>query len=385
MRRLESIETELARLAERNPRSHWRIRRDRDSDGADEPCGVATVAYRGGLRRDHAHFGSLLAAPALGGGDGMASADDHVEDPGAGDGLDAFRGRRGVRHCGFRGFVADSVATGVNAETTPRRAGRELRRLIEERSRKFSELFAKALVQEDIEVIHDLRVCSRRLQQCLDGVYPQTPPPKVRRAQRMLRRVRHAVGEWRNCDVVLGLLDRRRPDGHKRDARARESVRARRARQIDKARRRLRREDLDRLAAAARKAASRCGRGADVRASIRLSIDRAWREWEAALSMARADASIRNLHALRIATKRLRYRVELAGDVGERRAAEVLPWLEKLQDAIGRWHDRQLLREVAGHPAKGDRLWDRGGLREIFALSRRTKERDALTGWIAKE
>ena len=101
--------------------------------------------------------------------------------------------------------------------------------------------------------------------------------------------------------------------------------------------------------------------------------------------MAQADASIRNVHALRIATKRLRYRVELAGDVGERRAAEVLPWLEKLQDAIGRWHDRQVLREVAGHAGKRDGLRDRGGLREIFALSGRTKERDALTGWTATE
>ena len=64
-----------------------------------------------------------------------------------------------------------------------------------------------------------------------------------------------------------------------------------------------------------------------------------------------------DLHAFRIATKDLRYRTELLYDVGHRQLKPQLKWLADLQDAIGVWHDRQVLHEaVAEAVARADVL-----------------------------
>jgi hypothetical protein len=47
---------------------------------------------------------------------------------------------------------------------------------------------------------------------------------------------------------------------------------------------------------------------------------------------------------LRIATKRLRYRVELAGELGEVDAEPLLDWCRNLQERLGAWHDHQILQ-----------------------------------------
>ena len=64
-----------------------------------------------------------------------------------------------------------------------------------------------------------------------------------------------------------------------------------------------------------------------------------------------------DLHAFRIATKDLRYRTELLYDVGHRQLKAQLKWLADLQDAIGVWHDRQVLDEaVAAAVARAEIL-----------------------------
>jgi hypothetical protein len=64
-------------------------------------------------------------------------------------------------------------------------------------------------------------------------------------------------------------------------------------------------------------------------------------KWRDALSQAMADRSVQNVHALRIQMKRLRYRVELARDLGAEEAVALIKWFKSLQDRLGRWHDRQ--------------------------------------------
>ena len=49
---------------------------------------------------------------------------------------------------------------------------------------------------------------------------------------------------------------------------------------------------------------------------------------------------------MRIATKVLRYRTELLYDVGARHFKGQLKWLADLQDALGVWHDRQVLHRA---------------------------------------
>jgi hypothetical protein len=73
---------------------------------------------------------------------------------------------------------------------------------------RFMSLEPKVLRGEDPEAIHDMRVASRRLQQVLDLIYPPPAPREVRRFRRRIRRCRRALGEVRNCDVLLARVEK---------------------------------------------------------------------------------------------------------------------------------------------------------------------------------
>src|SRR6476646_3002769 len=79
-------------------------------------------------------------------------------------------------------------------------------KLAHKRLERFVTLLAKVTVSDDPDAIHDLRVASRRLQQTLRVIRPQTKPGKIKKSIRMLRRVRRALGPCRNLDVNLGLI-----------------------------------------------------------------------------------------------------------------------------------------------------------------------------------
>src|SRR5882672_7212389 len=80
-----------------------------------------------------------------------------------------------------------------------------LERVIEVRLVRFVPLLAAVLSSDDPDAVHDLRVLSRRLQQTLDAATGTPRPPAARRLVRTLRRVRRALGEWRNYDVIVDL------------------------------------------------------------------------------------------------------------------------------------------------------------------------------------
>jgi CHAD domain-containing protein len=94
--------------------------------------------------------------------------------------------------------------------------------------------------------------------------------------------------------------------------------------------------------------------------SVRGRIEEAWAEWQRAQAAASATPSIATVHALRIATKRLRYRVEVARELDEVGAEAVLQWARRAQQALGEWHDRQVLHQlVAEALARPEVLLDR--------------------------
>jgi hypothetical protein len=119
---------------------------------------------------------------------------------------------------------------------------------------------------------------------------------------------------------------------------------------------------------------------------VRRAIGHAWERWVSTLSSAEHKRSVENIHALRIATKRLRYQVELAREIGEPEAHDVLPWLETLQDRIGSWHDRHVLQQMTkgsgGHERSTSREAERVELTRVLAAARRGKGKEALERWI---
>ena len=218
-----------------------------------------------------------------------------------------------------------------------------LARRARKRLRNFVKAVAEALVHDDPEVVHRARVASRRLQNDFVGLFPKPYPKKIRKFRRVLKKVRRDLGGWRNCDVVLALLEKKsQRAGSETKRRAwkisEKYVSDEREREIEEARRRLAARDIGPLAAKLEKLLDG---EPDNSAFLDAGVEEARKEWREALAAARDSRADADLHALRIATKKLRYRLELGRELG-RDDAPVLEDLKRLQRALGDWRDREL-------------------------------------------
>jgi CHAD domain-containing protein len=234
---------------------------------------------------------------------------------------------------------------------------------------------------------------------------------------RSLRSARRALSGWRDCDVVIVLLERKlRRLRNSYEKRAWQRVHAylldRRKKEIRGARRRLakrklftlgqRTEDLVAQWRQEREAQGGVDQ-ADFIATVSLSIKGAYANWQNALALAVESTDQADTHGFRIRTKQLRYRVELARDLGDRVVASQLGWLKHLQDSLGRWHDRaELIRFATEAVADADFLLNetraaslllRRAERELVSETAKVKselttviasgEYHALEAWIA--
>ena len=253
------------------------------------------------------------------------------------------------------GSVAgDSQPTAPIAETPDSIAiRRALARLLRKRVKRFVRLVPDVLTGSNPKAVHDARVWSRRLQQALSAFFPKPRTGKVRRLRRTPRRIRRALGEWRNCDVLLETIarqQRRTRSEAKRRAWVfvRDYLLQKRSKEVARAGKKLARQDLGDYAALAERL---LGQPPDESPEILLqrlrnSVQGAWTKWQSALTRAQETRAADDLHVLRIATKDLRYRTELLYDVGHRQLKAQLKWLADLQEALGAWHDRQVFHQA---------------------------------------
>jgi CHAD domain-containing protein len=243
-------------------------------------------------------------------------------------------------------------------------ARRSLTRLVRKRLKKFVALAPQVRADGNPKIIHDARVWSRRLQQAIDALFPKPRSAKVRRLRRTPRRIRRALGEWRNCDVLLELVARQHRltrSEAKRQAWTivRDYLLRKRAKEVARAGKRLLREDLGDYAARAEKVLRQASDESPDILMQRLgaSVQAAWIAWQSALARAQETRAVGDLHAFRIAAKVLRYRTELLFEVGAKPLMAQLKSLADLQDAIGGWHDRQVFhRAVAEALARAEVL-----------------------------
>jgi len=228
-----------------------------------------------------------------------------------------------------------------------------LRHLLTKQLRNFTELFARVLAEEDADAVHDLRVCTRRLQQILAAVLPQNESNRMRSVRRTLRRVRRALGRWRNCDVALQSVSRHR-QRTSNSVRKRgwelveKGIRAQRERAVHSARRKLYKSGgitLNHRIRQLLEAPAQPHRDGGSDHLIRAAVAQAAAQWHQALERANSERCVENIHALRIQGKRLRYRLELARELGVAGAAGLIQWFKLLQDRLGGWHDREELRQ----------------------------------------
>lgn len=229
-----------------------------------------------------------------------------------------------------------------------------LTRLLRKRLEKYVSLMPVVLVGDDPDAVHDVRVWSRRLQQSLVALFPKPRPGKVRKLRRTLRRVRRALGQWRNCDVVLKLASKQLRRTRSREKKqawglVRDYLLQERGDQVARARKKLRRQDLADLVGRIEKLMVQSGGQQETEAlmaRLRAGVEAAWTKWQFSLAQAMEARERGDIHALRIASKTLRYRIELVHDLGDANTQPLLEWLKELQEALGIWNDRQALYQA---------------------------------------
>ena len=249
----------------------------------------------------------------------------------------------------------------TNRDTAASQANeKKLISVTQRRLEKFVSLFAKVLVSDQPDTIHDTRVWSRRLQEVFRVLFPKPRVGKSQKLIRTLRQVRRALGSCRNIDVTIDLI-RRQTRCVNDDSPAyepwnliRNYLLEKRARQIARAHEELTRHDIMQFVTRTQSLLQVDGPEKEPEALLQQSLEEALTEWNDALRDAQETPQPDQIHGLRIAGKRLRYRAELLADLGHPSVKPRIKALKRLQDELGNWHDRyvllQFIAEFIGRP-----------------------------------
>ena len=214
----------------------------------------------------------------------------------------------------------------------------------------------------EARAVHQARVASRRLGEAVPVAVRVVTDVKAPHLRRDVRRVARAMGDVRELDVTLAVLDR--------EARGREwhgAVLGQVRRHLEKERERssrtmnakLGRVDLAKLEERAHELADAC----DARllpgwqSHLATRLRKRARRFDQALRAAGTLYAAEPLHRVRVAGKRLRYTLELARAAAGAPVGRHIATLKRLQDLLGSLHDLQTLeafvRTVAAEAVSG--------------------------------
>jgi CHAD domain-containing protein len=259
----------------------------------------------------------------------------------------------------------DGAPDKAESEEAELDAWKKVRELALRQLNRFMTLEPKVLRGDDPDAIHDMRVASRRLQQIMDLLYAKPRPRDIGNLRRKIRRSRRCLSTVRNCDVLIARVEKSLRSRH---APRRESwtavhhyLRERRAQSFEKALRKLGKVNLavfyvhlkrhlgpERNGASPAHHAASAAEPAPEQFYKRVAeaLDRTWRAFESQVALSHTDSRPAVVHGARIATKRLRYLIEVVAEFGVAGSAESLAWLRELQQHLGDWHDLEVLEQM---------------------------------------
>jgi len=259
--------------------------------------------------------------------------------------------------------------------------------------------------------LHKTRVASRRIREALPIVSTSAPPAKVKKLNRKLRELTRYLGPIRELDVELGLLEDESKKMEGVSGRAIEILR----REIAAKRKTLRDElaekapigdvkklirKLERVAdgnsgkakGKTKHAEADAAREAEWRGVLATRLMRRGKALRTALDEAGPLYAPERIHSVRIATKKLRYAIEIAHDARVPGAAPLIRVLRRQQERLGHLHDLQLLlkhvHEAETSSAVGSRVNDLTAYADTLELECRrlhagfVEHRDELAGCV---
>jgi CHAD domain-containing protein len=244
----------------------------------------------------------------------------------------------------------------------------------------------KDAVTGNSHAVHQARVATRRLRETLPVVAAGLDGDDIRKLRRRMRRLTRALGTVRELEVAIGMTAPTDADPADTDPAAvraaieadtlkgREYVKGVLTEELEKARARVTKAlDADKIGRWLDKVEEVEATLARKRAQVRWRSELATRlERRAAIVMSSLDQAgvlfvAERLHEVRIALKRLRYALELAGELRVANTATSVRELKAVQDILGALHDHDVLM---GHVAKAvdDPDLDRATRASLLAL-----------------
>jgi CHAD domain-containing protein len=152
-----------------------------------------------------------------------------------------------------------------------------------------------------------------------------------------------------------------------------------RARQIARAHEELTRHDIIQFVTRTQHLLQVDGLEKEPEALLKQSLEEALTDWNEVLRDVQETPQPEQIHGLRIAGKRLRYRTELLADLGHTSVKPRIKSLKRLQDELGNWHDRYvLLQFIAEFIGRPDFLVDHPQTgRDLLAAMERERDKNA--------
>lgn len=229
--------------------------------------------------------------------------------------------------------------------------------LIATLQREFFTHWRRVVRSFDADEVHDLRVASRRLREGLALFSPLLPRKKVAGLSRRVKRVTELLGELRNTDeafLFFSSLDPEESSGCRQET---DQLLFHLAKQQDEARKGLERELAELDARALKRqfvTALRPNpfkvRRADPFARTDIFAEQALAERvglvEELFPAALREEDVVAQHRLRIAFKKLRYRLEILAPLLEDEGEELRQALKRYQDLLGKLHDLDVFAEM---------------------------------------
>lgn len=225
--------------------------------------------------------------------------------------------------------------------------------------KRFAELQAKVLKNNNPKAIHDFRVVTRRLQQLLDLLYPKPRPKRIRKLRRTIQRSRRLFSRVRNCDVLILRVDSylaRKETAHRESwAEFKVYLEHQRSKSFEKAAAKLSEFNRAEILAGLRNAINSVPPdGARTQPPVHESfqtrftaeLDSLWKVFFGYVAKSRTASSPGALHRVRIAGKRLRYLLEVIAESGVPQTEQMLATLRGIHQTLGEWQDLQVMEEM---------------------------------------